>query len=293
MDVATLYSLRSEPMVPIPEATIAIIAGMRRTPVSYKPAAHVRGRYHRKTTPRVQENWRSKAILETHRRLKEREDPDYDVVVTSVNKLSKEHFDVMVRDTLEVLAKRDETFRLRVSALVFDRGILQNFFAPLIAKFVKALVEKNPDMRDDIAIQVDMFETLYDAGNITIVPPSTDPGYDDAIIAWTKQKEKKRGFAVMVGELYTNGLVTFETMRGIMQGVINDLEASSSQVKTPATEEHVDHLVRFLFAVATHVRGHMVDRITDVLNIPRVNVPSLTMKSRFKLEDALKILKSP
>lgn len=292
MDVATLYSLRSEPMVPIPEATIAIIAAMRRTPVSYKPAAHVRGRY-RKTTPRVAENWRTKAILETHRRLKEREDPDYDVVVTSVNKLSREHFDVMVRDTLEVLAKRDETFRLRVSALVFDRGILQNFFAPLIAKFVKALVEKNPDMRDDIAIQVDMFDTLYDAANITIVPPSTDPTYDDAIIAWTKQKEKKRGFAVMVGELYANGLVTFETMRGIMQGVINDLEASSKQTKTPATEEHVDHLVRFLFAVATHVKGHMVDRITDVLNIPRTNVPSLTMKSRFKLEDALKILKSP
>ena len=97
----------------------------------------------------------------------------------------------------------------------------------------------------------------------------------------------------MVGELFAHGLVTFETMRGIMQGVINDLEASSKQVKTPATEEHVDHLVRFLFAVANHVRGHMVDRITDVLNIPRVNVPSLTMKSRFKLEDALKILKSP
>ena len=295
MDVATLYSLRSEPMVPLCEATVAAIARMRRTPVSYRPAAHVHGRrYHRKTTPPgLPENWRAKAILETHRRLKEREDPEYDVVVTSVNKLSKEHFDVMVHDTLEVLAKRDHVFRLRVSTLVFDRGILQNFFAPLIAKFIKALVANIPEMRDDIIIQIDMFETLYDANNITLVPSSSDPTYDDAIIAWTKQKEKKRGFAVMVGELYTNGLVPFETIRSIMQGVVNDLEASSRQVKTPATEEHVDHLVRLMFAVAPNVKGQMIDPITSIMAIPRVQVPSLTMKSRFKLDDALKILKSP
>lgn len=294
MDVTTLYSLRLVTS-PLNEATVIAIAKMRRTPVSYKPAyVHGRRQYQRKTTPTgVPENWRAKAILETHRRLKEREDPEYDVVVTSVNKLSKEHFDIMVRDTLEVLAKRDHAFRLRVSTLVFDRGILQNFFAPMIARFIKVLVDNVPEMRDDIMIQIDMFETLYDAGNVTIVPSSSDPKYDDAIIAWTKQKEKKRGFAVMVGELYANGLVPFETIRSIMQGVCTDLETTSRQFKTPAVEEHVDHLVRFLFAVAPNVKGHMVDRVTQIMEIPRVAVPSLTMKSRFKLEDALKILKSP
>jgi|688.fasta_scaffold00564_65 hypothetical protein len=294
MDVATLYSLRSE-TVPLCEATIAAIAKMRRTPVSYKPAAHVHGRrYQRKTTPRgLPENWREKAILETHRRLKEREDPDYDVVVTSVNKLSNEHFDVMVRDTLEVLEKRDDAFRLRVSTLVFDRGILQNFFAPLIAKFIKVLSLKFPEMRDDIAVQISMFHRLYDADNITLVPSSNDPTYDDAIIAWTKQKEKKRGFAVMVGELNANGMVHFETMRSMLQEVINDLDSTSREPKTPATEEHVDHLVRFLFAVAPNVKGQMIDPIKNIMEIPRPHVPSLTMKSRFKLEDALKILKSP
>lgn len=300
MDVATLYSLRSAPKVPLSSTTIEAIARMRRTPVSYRPAAHAhgkRGNYHRRTPPStaIPENWRIKAIVESHRRMKEREDPDYDVVIESVNKLSKEHFDQFVKDTLAVLQKRDHVFRLRVSTLLFDRGIVQNFFAPLIAKFIQELSREHEGMHEDILTQVDMFETLYDASAVIIVPPSSDPAFDDAIIAWTKQKEKKRGYAVLVGELFKVGIIPVATMDTLLKNIVSDLDASSRQAKTNATEEHVDHLVRFLFAVSTNIRGQaaLVVQIEEFLGLPRPSLPSLNMKSRFKLEDALKILKSP
>ena len=301
MDVATLYSLRSAPKVDLSPACMAIIEKMRRTQVTYKPVAHVHGRrghphgHGRRSTPTntVPDNWRIKALIDTHRRLKEREDPEYHVVVTSVNKLSNEHFDTFVKDTLEVIGKRDHVFRLRISTLLFDRGVLQNFFAPLISRFIKVLVEKVPDMREDILAQVEMFDTLYDAANVVIVPHSSDPAYSEAIFAWVKQKEKKRGFAVMVGELYTNGLVPVTTIKAILNSVLADLETTAAAVKTDATEEHVDHLARFLFAVAPNVRGEMVDQLQAVLDMPRPSLPSLTMKSRFKIMDALKVLKSP
>ena len=134
-----------------------------------------------------------------------------------------------------------------------------------------------------------MFGTLYDTDRIVVVPPSTEPGYDDAIIAWTKQKETKRGFAVYVSELYSRGLVSEETMTGFLKTVFDDLRDSLRAAKTPANEEHVDALVRFLFAVATKVA--VKSSIQQLLAIPKAEVPSLSMKSRFKLEDAAKASK--
>lgn len=301
MDVATLYSLRSAPKVPLSSITIEAIARMRCAPVAYRPQPHSHGKrpnhHHRRTptAPPLPENWRIKALVETHRRVKEREDPEYDVVVESVNKLSKEHFTKFVNNTLEVLQKRDEVFRLRVSTLLFDRGVQQNFFAPLIAKFIQELAREHEGIREDILTQVEMFETLYDASAVVLVPSSSDKGYDDAIIAWTKQKEKKRGFAVLVGELFNVGMIPIAVMDTLLKSIASDLETTCRQPKTEMIEEHVDHLVRFLFAVAPNVRGQktLILQLDELMTLPRPTIPSLTMKSRFKLEDALKILKSP
>jgi hypothetical protein len=124
---------------------------------------------------------------------------------------------------------------------------------------------------------------------VTIVPASTDPGYDEAIIAWTKQKEIKRGFAVYVSELYSRGLVPEDTMMGFLRTILDELTASIRSAKTSANEEHVDALVRFLFAVATKVPLRAL--LASVLSVPKAETPSLNMKSRFKLEDAAKASK--
>lgn len=276
---------------------------MRLTAMTYRPSAHAHNHgkrvyHHRRTTPSssLPDNWRHKALLEVHRRVKEREDPDYDVVVESVNKLSKEHFTKFVNETLTVLQKRDHVFRLRVATLLFDRGVQQNFFAPIIASFIQVLAREHEGIREDILTQTEMFDTLYDASKVILVPSSSDPTYDETIIAWTKQKEKKRGFAVLVGELFNVGIIPVATMEMLLRSIALDLEASASQAKDASVEEHVDHLGRFVFAVAPNLKGSVpmfAMKIQEILMAPRSSTTCLNMKSRFKLEDALKLLKTP
>jgi hypothetical protein len=122
---------------------------------------------------------------------------------------------------------------------------------------------------------------------VTIVPSSSDAGFDDALIAWTKQKETKRGFAVYTSELYSRGLIPETTMSTFVSTIVDDLRESILQKKTPPVEEHVDHLVRFLAAVAPKVK-EVKPKVAEILKIPRTETLSLSMKSRFKLEDSVK-----
>jgi hypothetical protein len=189
---------------------------------------------------------------------------------------------------MEKLDKRDSMFRLRVTTLLFDRGVTQTFYASLMADAYKDISGAYPDARQDLMVQVMMFDKLYDSSNVTIVPSQTDPGYNDAIIAWYKQKEKKRTFAVYVSELFSRGLIPQELMSGFVKTIGDDLKESVRQPKTPAAEEHVDALVRFVFAVAAKV-PEVKDPVKQVLAIPKAETPCLNMKSRFKLDDSLKL----
>jgi hypothetical protein len=156
-----------------------------------------------------------------------------------------------------------------------------------MADAFRDIAAAHPDALQDLETQEGMFDALYDTGNVTIVPSSDDAGFDAAILAWTKQKELKRGFAVYVGELYTRGLIPEDRMAGFVKTVLDDLAETVRTPKTPATEEHVDALVRFLFAVAAKVP--IQAPLKDILAIPRPEVPSLGMKSRFRLEDTAKL----
>jgi hypothetical protein len=175
-------------------------------------------------------------------------------------------------------------FRLRVTTLLFDRGIRQNFYASLLADLYLDIVKSVEDARSDLTTQIAMFDALYDMNAVTIVPSSSDAGFDDALIAWTKQKETKRGFAVYTAELYSRGLIPEETMAVFVKTIIDDLRDTVLQKKSPPIEEHADHLVRFLAAVAPKVKG-VGELIRPILSLPKAETPSLCMKSRFKLED--------
>ena len=222
------------------------------------------------------------------RKVKEKDDPDYGEILSNINKLSKTNYSRLMTDFLERLKKRDAIFRLRVTTLLFDYGIKSTFFAPIMADAYAEIVKAHPDAIQDLATQTAMFATIYNTDNITLVPSSSGADYDTAIIAWTKQKEIKRGFAVYVSELYSRGIVPEETMAAFVKQITDDLRDSAQIAKTPATEEHVDALVRFVFAVASKVPA-IKDSVRSVLAIPKANTPSLNMKSRFKLEDAMKL----
>jgi hypothetical protein len=281
MDVATLYSLRHAPRDSLSQSIQDIISRLK---ISFKPA------YRRPPIKhRVQpEDWRANVLADVHRKVREKDDPDYDEVNAFINKLTKQTYTKMIASILEKLEKRDAMFRLRVTTLLFDRGICQTFYASLMADAYADIAKIHPDALQDLLTQVAMFDTLYATTNVTIVPLHTDPGYNDAIIAWTKQKEKKRAFAVYAAELHSRSLLPESVMATFVQTVADDLMESIRQPKSAPTEEHVDALVRFMFAVAAKVPVAK-ERAKQVLGIPKAETPCLNMKSRFKLDDSLKL----
>jgi len=283
MDIATIYSARALPRPDLDSSILDIISKLK---ISFKPAYRrpppQRRRHDREETA----NWRENVLVEVVRKVREKDDADYDSVCAILNKISKQTYAKLIGELMEFLTKRDGMFRLRVTTLLFDRGIRQNFYAPIMADVYAEIIKAHPDAYGDLAIQIQMFDTLYDTGNVTVLPASSDPGFNDAIIAWTKQKEMKRGFAVYLAELYSRELVSQDTMHGIVRVVLEDLRMSVKTPKTSAVEEHVDALARFLFAVAKKVP--IKKTLTELLAIPRVECPSLNMKSRFALEDAAK-----
>jgi hypothetical protein len=77
-------------------------------------------------------------------------------------------------------------------------------------------------------------------------------------------------------------------MSAFVKTIMDELKEGIRQPKTPVTEEHVDALVRFVFAVAAKV-PEVKDPVRHVLAIPKAETPCLNMKSRFKLDDSLKL----
>jgi hypothetical protein len=299
LSVANIYAIRAHTRPPLDPKIQDIISKLK---ISFKPtfrrpqpAHHGRHRPQPPTAAEQESNWRERILVEMVRKVREKDDPDYDAVNSLINKLTKQTFDRMSADILGKIATRLATdpvsgalFRLRVTTLLFDRGIRQTFYASIMADMYRGIVAQFPDAANDLETQMQMFDTLYDMKNVVSVPHSSAAGYDEAILAWTKQKDTKRSFAVYVAELYSRGLVQASTMDAFVKTIAEELKDGIRAAKTSTTEEHVDSLVRFLFAVANKVPAVKVV-IRDVLALPRDQTPCLNMKSRFRMEDALKL----
>jgi hypothetical protein len=277
--VLNIYSSRATLTRPLPAETAALLQKLATT---FRPA--FRRPIRREAHPARDDNWRSNVLVEVARKVRDKEDPDYDEINAFLNKLSKQTYDKLVTAIKTKLAARDAMFRLRITTLLFDRGIKQNFYASMLADAYNDIIKSHEDARQDLAVQIGMFDTLYDTNAVIIVPSSTDPAFNDMIIAWTKQKETKRGFAVYVSELFTRGLLPPGVMETMVRQVVDDAKESMRLPKTPQGEEHVDHLVRFLAAISPKVK--LVKELAiGLLAVPRTETPCLCMKSRFKLED--------
>ncbi|NDG71124.1 MAG: hypothetical protein EBY32_07430 [Proteobacteria bacterium] len=283
MSVSEIYAIRALPRDPIAIIVNLLETSLKSKTVYRRPILHMPPR----GGAAINSNWRSNVLAEVARKVREKDDPDYDEINASINKVSKQNYAKIVESILNKLTTRDAMFRLRVTTLLFDRGIRQNCYAPILADAYRDISKKNPDALVDLSTQIGMFDTLYDVSKVVIVPPSTDPTFNDAIIAWTKQKETKRGFAVYTSELFSRGLLADGIMQSMVSQVGDDLKESVRLPKTPQGEEHVDHLVRFLAAIVPKV-AFVKPLVADILKIPRTETPCLCMKSRFKLEDAAK-----
>lgn len=292
LTVADIYSVRFGAKLPLPLMVQDKIARLRITPVAYKPTKpFVKHAYRPKPTPAgSSDNWREKAFVEAVRRVKEREDPEYSDIFSIFNKVSLSNVEKLSSDAVVLMKKRDEQFRLRVSTLLFDKAITQASYSAVMADCASKISGIIPEVADDVRFQINMFPKLYDMNDTITFPDSKDEKFDEKVVLWMKQKEKRRGFAKFMMELLSRNLISEEDVYPALQQVIRELNESARQPATETTTESTTQFVQFVFEASKMVSGtlneYLKKSVQEIIALPKTDLPSLNMRSKFKLEDA-------
>jgi len=296
LTVSQVYSVRFGTRLSLSNIIQDNIARLRITPAAYK-SIRIAPRYAPRRQP-MAENWRESAITDCVRRVKEYDDPDYSEIFSIFNKLAPVTLDKLCKDVVDILNSRDQPFRLRIVTLLFNKAINEFVFANVMALCAKRLTTDIPEIRDDLKVQIDMFPKLYNMTETLVFPVSGETDYDNKIVKWMKQKDTRRGYAKFMTQLFSHGLIPETVIQVSLSQVIDDLNEVALQPKTPQTEENTTHFVDFLYESsaalpkdAINIRNLMKESLTKFLAIPRPELPSLCMRSRFKAEDALKFVR--
>jgi len=294
---ALVYSLRFAEKDVLSELIQGNISKLRKTPVIYRPFRQVKHRVFRKAES--DENWRETTIREIHRRIRETADPNYDEILGIFNKVSASTVAVLSKQAIDILKTQNEQFRLRVTTLLFDKAIKGSAYASVMADVAVELSKEFPEIKDDLSIQIKMFGTLYDMSETLMFPSSSDPDFANLVIAWSKQKDIRRGYSRFLTHIYIRNLISGEDIHSSMNKVLNDLESSVVQPKTEKMEEIITQYADFLFEIgkllpkeAVELRGLIETRVGSILAKPRLDLPVLNMRSRFKLEDTQKCVRA-
>lgn len=304
MNPATLYELRYVNPLALPKPVMDVIATLHRVQVQQgfvkKPRVH---RLQRKTHADMAADWRIAALADVRRRVKERDDLEYAEVFGILNKLSKQTYDRLSDQCIALIQKRaaDPMFRLRVVTLIFTKSIDQQAWHELYANLLKKITDAHPPEADGgesvicddlrVSCNLDSFSKLY-AEEAVVLPPGNDPSFDEAVIKWTKQKSRRRGFMIIMTDLYKMELVDETLMKDAMGVLLSDVQEAAACPKTPAMEEYVAQLVSTLFEMASSLKGNSILAPVKpvVQKLLTESLPCMTPRATFKLEDAIKLL---
>jgi len=297
LTVVDIYNVRFSPKLPLPSSVQDNIGRLRITPVAYKPVRTFtrNNNYRHKRSEAVRnDNWRETMLVEMVRRVKEREDPEYSDIFSIFNKLTITNLDKLSSDALELMQKRDEPFRLRVTTLLFDKAITQSAYSAVMSECAFRLNTVIPEISEDLQFQISMFPKLYDMTDTVTFPDSKDEKFEDKVIVWMKQKDKRRGYAKFMMELFAKELIPESLVRGAFEQVIKELNDIAKCSSSSHTVENATQFVEFVFECSKNAKGefkeYLKTAVQELLKIPKAELPSLNMRSKFKLEDALKLL---
>jgi hypothetical protein len=291
LTVSQVYSVRFGNKLPLPKGVQDKIARLRITPAAYKPFRPARPLKHK---PEPTENWRLKCLTSYVSKLKDKCDEDYSEIFGILNIINSQNLSMLSEKAITIISKRDSEFRLRVSALLFNKAITESLFGGIMADCTLKLSIAFPEFREDIRAQLNMFSKLYDINDTLVYPRDGEDDFDNKVIYWMKQKNTRRGYAKFTTHLYVRDLITEEFMAFTIESVLTELLESGSQPKSERTEENTTQYVDFLFESAKvlpdskAIRSIISERIQKILAIPKTDIPSLCMRSRFRLEDTIK-----
>jgi hypothetical protein len=294
MSSALLYSLRFAEKLLLPEIIRQNIAKLRLVPASYRPL-----RFRKEIRKPESDNWRERVLVDVIRRIRETTDKEYDEIFGIFNIVTSATMEKLSKRAVEIMKTRDQDFRLRVTALLFDKSIKGSVYAAIMSDLAKNLNDQIPEVSDDLEAHVKMFGTLYDMNETLTFPSVDDSEFDNKVIAWSKQKDIRRGYSRFLTNLYIRNLVTGNILQESMNKVLLDLEDAIVQPKTEKMEENITQYADFLYEIAkllpktaVELRGLIQTRLDVILKRPRPELPSLNMRSRFKLEDTFKCVQA-
>lgn len=307
LTIDEIYLVRYGPKLSLPATVQTSIAKLRITPMPYKPVKQFtrhtyRNRHHNNSSSSSassSDNWREKALVDIVRKVREKDDIEYSQIISIFNKVSPGNVEKLSGDAIEVMQKRDEEFRLRVSALLFNRSITEPTVSVIMADCAHRISKIIPGIAEDIQAQIEMFPKLYDMSETIVIDIATitDP-QDERLVQWTKQKDKRRAYARFMLELYVKELINELVVKQSLEQIVTDFNETAKQVKSTFTESNVTQLVEFMFEASKKLKSELKEylkvNIEEVLKVPReelkVKFPSMNMKTKFALEDALKEL---
>jgi hypothetical protein len=290
MTSAMIYSVRFAEKLTLPKLILENISKLRLVPAAYRPIRPVK-----KMSKQTEDNWRTKLLVDMVRRVRETDDPQYDEILSIFNKIAPPTLDKLSGEALVILKSRDKEFCLRVTTLLFDKAIKQSFYAGLMADLAQRINGQIPEISEDLETHAQMFTSLYDMSETLLFPKIEDPEFKDKVILWAKQKDVRRGYARFLTHLFTRDLITGRALQESMQKVFEDLQNTIVEPKSEQSEENVTQFADFIFEIAKllkpsaiELRGLISTKLGEILGRPRPDLPSLNMRSRFKLEDAVK-----
>jgi phosphoribosyl-ATP pyrophosphohydrolase len=237
-------------------------------------------------------------LVDFVRKVRETDDPQYDQIFMILNKISSKTMNELSAEALSIVKERDEQFRLRVTTLIFDKAIKGSAYAGLMSDIAQKMAVEIPEVAEDLETHALMFTTLYDMSETLVFPKLGDADFEGKVILWSRQKDVRRGYARFLTHLFSRGLVSGKALQESMQKVIEDLRNTVIETKTEQSEENVTQFADFLYEIAkllnptaVELRGLILSELTKLLARPRTELPSLNMRSRFKLEDTVKCVK--
>jgi hypothetical protein len=291
----TIYEARSGEKLNLPQTILDNISKLRLKPAPFRQFRQPFRPVVRQRDAGALDNWRENLLRDYVRRVKEYDDPEYSEIFAIFNKIGASNMDKLSLDVLAFLKKRDENFRLRVTTLLFDKAVTKNAYSAVMADCSYFLGQHIPAVNADLLSQIDLFPKLYNMTETLTFPSATDNDFDDKVILWMKQKETRRGYSKFMTHLFIRGIVPEETISKSLINVFEDLNEVSRQTKTSQSEENTTHLVDFLYECSkilpktSGLRQLVIQNGNLFLGFPRAELPSLCMRSRFKMEDAMKL----
>jgi hypothetical protein len=242
----------------------------------------------------VNDNWRKDAYMNIVRMVREKGDPNYEEVNSCLNKIADKTLFKLTDKIIEILAKNDEMFRLRVITLLFDFATKNDISSTLMSRCARRICDAIPETIEDINTQIDMFPEMYDM-NKTVTIDSKEDDFSDARCEYVRLRNQRKEYASFMIKLVHVRLINIAVADEWISKVLNDISEVAKMPKSAQTEENMSQLSEFLFQVSTNLNEEMTDlkvlirtSIETVLKIPRAELPSMTMRTKFKLEDTLK-----